>query len=73
MSNEETFNVLVLYHNPTDYPNKYVLRWHRGETPDKEPVCVVNLYKEVLPYIPNGLVKLLPSVDDDDCILETWI
>jgi len=69
--------ILVVYKNPSDYPNKFVVReqWAGAggiEFADS-PLCVVDTYDEILPHIPNWMVKIMRSPEDDPVILESWL
>lgn len=69
----------VVYQNAKDYPDKFVVRrWsiiegHEFPVPDKDPIAVVDLYRETVKHIPPGLVRIARDPTDDKCIVETWM
>jgi hypothetical protein len=68
----------TVYHNPRDYPDKFVIRrWDilRGQT---EPIPTSEHYvgdtlEEVREHVPFGLVCLPRYDDDDHAIVEVWL
>jgi len=62
-----------IYNNPSDYPNKYVVRrWYNGQFDDL-PICVVESLEEARTYIPAGLVRFTHQPGEDEVIEESWI
>jgi len=71
----------VIYFNPQDHPDKYVVRkWiitggPDGIKPDDiSQVCdTLELARDVVAYHYPGAYRLDRQVDDDPVIVETWI
>jgi hypothetical protein len=51
-------DLYVVYHNPLDFPGKYVIRRQTNQ---------------VRAALPAGLVRLERAPEDDPCIVEVWI
>jgi hypothetical protein len=64
--------IIVVYKNPSDYPDKYVARLWDSDKPT-EFVIIKDTLAEVRALIPAGFIRLAPSVGDDPVIVETWI
>ena len=75
-SSRETV-VWVVYNNPSDYPQKFVVRRQyagaKGVRADALPVAVAESLQEARRVLPPGLVCITRSDDDDKVIEETWI
>ena len=74
--NPPPFVLFCVYHNPADFPGKYVVRRWVGMDPDREPAAVGLTLDEVRQKIideNHGLVCLSRQPGDDPVILETWI
>lgn len=63
----------VVYNNPSDYPNKYVVRKWIGLTPFPVPEIVADTLIKARSSIPVGLYRLPRQDGDDPCIMEIWI
>lgn len=67
----------VIYFNPTDFPNKHVVRGFEikdGDTiPQQYPECVVNTIDEARSYIPKGMIWIDRFENDDPCIVESYL
>lgn len=67
----------VVYRNPRDYPDQYVVRRHWPEhghvVAEREPRAVSPVYQWAVRRIPAGLVRILRCPSDDPVIVETWI
>jgi hypothetical protein len=69
--------VWVIYERPTDRPNGYVLR-PQFAMKDNTVLASHTAWAADDPdtlraILPPGLTRLMPAVDDDPKILETWI
>ncbi len=73
------FLTVVVYHNPSDYPDKFVARGHYLNCKTKEykisrEVMVSETYRPIERELEDmGLVKCMRHQDDDPCILENWV
>lgn len=68
----------AIYFNPSDYPDKYVVRGWTIEPgpepiPDEEPHFVCNTLEAARLSIPGGLIPLARSLRDDPVLVEVWI
>lgn len=72
---ESIMNQYVIYKKPRDYPKKYVTRkWEilvGGLNPAEAFVC--DTLKEARGKVPDGLVQMERSPEDDPAIYEVWI
>ncbi|MHB9044371.1 MAG: hypothetical protein ACYC35_00375 [Pirellulales bacterium] len=70
-------DLYVVYHNPLDFPGKYVIRRQtagRGViTIAAEPLAIGLGINQVRAALPAGLVRLERAPEDDPCIVEVWI
>ena len=77
MSSEASLWFAVIYRHPLDYPGKYVVRGQvarpGGVVADPEPVGVVDTLEEARALIPEGLVCLARSPEDQPQIVESWV
>lgn len=64
---------IAIYKNPSDFPGKYVARRFVGETPELQELAVADTLEEVRQAVPDGMVLITRSPDDDPCIYETWV
>lgn len=64
--------LITVYHDPADYPQKYVARlWDVNK-----PTCYVALadsLREVRAAIPAGMSNMGRSEQDDPSIVEVWL
>lgn len=73
------FLTVVVYQNPSDYPNKFVARAHYYDYKTKEyrvsKQCVVTDNYPSLEYLLDdmGLMKCSRHPDDDPAIMENWV
>lgn len=66
----------VIYENPADYPNKFVLRiWtiNGGKTIADASVILTDTLEEARSHIPQGLFNLGRYEQDDPVIREVWM
>ena len=63
----------VLYENPADYPNKFVLRCWRNQTADPNPLCVCTTHQAALAHLPKRVVCLGRNMGDDPVIKDVWM
>jgi hypothetical protein len=67
----------AIYKNPSDYPDKFVVRGWTSEnfelTPDADPMIVTDTLEEARTVIPIHCIGFPPHKKDDPCIVETWI
>lgn len=63
----------VIYHNPSDYPGKYVVRIWRGLQADREPLTVTTTLSGSRAALPPGLYNLERFEQDDPAIVEVWV
>jgi hypothetical protein len=66
----------VVYRNPRDYPERFVVRRTLVGTEirkDAEPLIVCDSLEEARDAIPGGLVCITRSIEDDPVIVETWL
>ena len=70
------FNLITIYCNPTDYPNKYVARLFKVE-PNKliltNYITIADTLQSIRKTLPTIMYKVDKLVDDDDCIVETYM
>lgn len=66
-------DIWVVYDHPTDFPDHYVARLWRGETPTTIGIIDRDLERLRDRLEGMGLVKLMPQEGDDPVILETWL
>lgn len=76
----ETISHWVIYCNPSDYPNDFVLRRHLnvfipGQPPAEvaENACHVGPLDELRKMIPMGAVLIGPWEGDEPTIFEVWM
>ena len=65
--------VFAIYENPTDYPNKFVVREWRGLVANLEPHMVTSSLREARESVPEGLINIGRREGDDTKIVEVWI
>lgn len=69
--------MIVVYHNPIDYPDKYVARLHgiSGGRPIAPTNCVVvgDSLEEVRAAIPTHMTRMDRVSADDPVIIEIWL
>jgi len=74
---ENELPIWVIFHNPTDYPGKYVVRVQRAGpgtlTNDPMPRAVVNTLEAARAAIPSWCVCLGRKLDDVPQIVEVWL
>lgn len=66
----------VVYKHPKDYPHHYVVRAYKiTESGGLFPLegQISNDLHKVRDFVPEGLVRLERSEDDDPCIVEVWV
>lgn len=64
--------IITVYFNPSDFPDKYVGRlWNMNQS---TPYAIVkDSLEEVREQIPENMIRLERSTQDDPVIVETWI
>ena len=66
----------VIYENPTDYPDRFVVRkWRIGGGAVEAavwPTKVVDSLEEARSHVPDGLVNIGRTSGDDPVIREVW-
>ena len=63
----------VVYKNPKDFPDDYVIREWSGLQP-KGVIAQAKTLAEVRRQLPAGVVgPLMPDANDDPVIVEMWI
>jgi len=70
-SDEKGLVIWVVYDNPTDYPDLFVVRKWINEQPLEE-VQTFQTLEEAREYIPDGLFRLPRLEVDAPVIVETW-
>lgn len=71
-------NVWVIYKNPSDFPGLFVVRrwesFYGIGNPIADPVCrTAETLEAARNLIPDGLVLVARSPEDDPAVLETWL
>lgn len=73
----EPVEMFAIYKNPSDYPDRYVLRrWlvtDGGFVSDKHPMAVWSNLEEIRGEIPKGKVNIGRKPEDDPVIVEVWV
>jgi hypothetical protein len=76
MPKEKEIGQWVIYDHPKDHPDSFVVRrWGILDgklIPDHECQLADSL-EEARHIIPDGLVRIPRSIDDDLAIVETWL
>lgn len=69
--------IYVIYRNPRDYPNNYVVRCQRvfpGKIKiDPEPIIVTKRLMDARKCVPKDKTKVALSKNEDPCIFEVYI
>lgn len=74
----KVYNQLAVYHNPSDYPGKWVLReWEvfpNGTcTPAASPLLVTDGFEEIRNFVSDGWVFVARAEGDDPCIYGVFV
>lgn len=70
---QTTIPIITVYHDPADYPGKFVARVWDVNQPTSL-AAIADTYEELLQAIPtNQMVRMAPDARDDPTIVETWI
>jgi hypothetical protein len=73
----QPLRIFTVYHNPLDYPGKYVVRGCNSAAGiivnDPEPTCVVGTLAEARASIPYGMHCMPRLPGDEPPIVEVWI
>jgi hypothetical protein len=76
----KVLTIYVVYHNPTDYPGKFVVRGQSivADDPhvhiDADPLTVATSLDDARePLLGFGLYRMPRQRGDDPVIVETWI
>jgi len=64
--------IVVIYKNPSDFPNKFVARVWEVNKPTRIAMLKDSL-EEIHSNLPEGLIHFERDLDDDPCIVETWL
>lgn len=68
---------LVVYHDPSDYPGKHVVREHYVgsgvHSCAPEPHCVVDTLDEARAHVTPGMVRIDRESGDDTCMVEMYV
>lgn len=73
---DEALYQYVIYFNPSDYPNKYVLRQFQieaGHVIAGAAMAIKDTIEEVRDFLPTGVVQLPVYPTDDKVISEVWM
>lgn len=65
----------VIYKNPKDYPNKFVVRFWIVEPESIKPgllICSVDTIEDARLSMPNNVVRMPVFQNDDPVIEEVW-
>lgn len=66
--------LFTLYKNPTDFPNKFVVREFIGDMAIQgDPHFVGDTLDDARASIPKGMVRIPRDPDDDYVIVESYI
>jgi hypothetical protein len=69
--------LFVIYHNPSDFPGKYVVReWTvvvEKTIPNPRPVAIKNTLEDARQAVPQPALNLGRYMSDDPVIVETWM
>lgn len=65
--------VFTVYYNPSDYPNKYVVRLWVNNIPERKPKIVCADIESAKSVIPKEYQYLSPYKNDDPVIIETYV
>lgn len=68
-----TIQMWAVYENPSDFPDKFVVRRWAGKHPDSEPLAVANTLEEARAAVPKGLQNIGRMRDDDPVLVEVWL
>lgn len=76
---DETIRMAVIYDRPNDLPSGFVVRFHSvrpdgSMAADAEPAGINLLHlKDARALIPDGMVNIGRTHDDDAKIVEVWV
>lgn len=73
MANVADFEMFVIYENPRDFPDRYVVRRFVGTVPDALPLAVCETAEEARNALRPDLFNLGRTHADEPQILEVWI
>jgi hypothetical protein len=68
----EPVTIWAVYHDPLDFPGKFVARAYDDAEPRLDHLEADTL-DELHKKLPPGLVRMPPAVGDDPVIVETWV
>jgi len=68
----KTFPIFTLYHNPTDFPGKYVMRLFDGKNPTRL-IAVKDTLEAARATVPKIFYRVPRKDTDDPFIVETWL
>jgi len=69
-------NIYTIYFNPSDYPGKYVMRYHtvqNGEIVSDNDCVVSDSLEGARKSLPHGLYRCTKDMNDDPVIVEVYI
>lgn len=74
---DDVLPIVVIYHNPSDYPGKFVARrqWAGAGTVtvDPEPLIVGDSLTEVRAIVPASMTRIPRDPNDEPQIVECWL
>lgn len=70
---EKHLRIYCIYKNPSDYPNKFVVRCFWNDKPEQKPFAVVDKLEDARFQLPKGLYCINRHKFDDPVIVETWL
>jgi hypothetical protein len=65
--------LFVIFKNPSDFPGKFVVRRWQGGVPEQEPLAVTSDLATARKVIPADCICVGRELDDDPCVLESWV
>lgn len=71
MTVQKSIPFICVYHNPSDYPDKFVARlWYEGQP--TQLAMVADSLKDIRSAMPAEMVIMRRRKNDDPVIVETW-
>jgi hypothetical protein len=65
--------MIVVYHNPEDFPGKYVARLVYSPHGPTKYAIVKDTFSEIRESMPSGMRRIPPFKEDDPVIVEVFI
>lgn len=68
-------SIWTIYQNPKDYPGIYVARrWEISATPvATNDMLTASSLNDIRTQLPAGLTCMPAKVEDDECVVESWL